>query len=147
MTFASGHAKMGGRPKGGRNRRTLVAAPKVYPDALEHLATVIATTDGTITPELRLRAAIGLAAYQHPKPTSLAGETFVTVEGYIAPATVEEARQAILTLGERVARGEISIEAHDALIGGIKAYLSDRTAEQQRTLDGLEDIVRNGGNG
>ena len=43
-------------------------------------------------------------------------------------------------------RNEISIEAHDVLLGNLRAYLGDKAAEQQRTLDELEDAVRNGGN-
>jgi hypothetical protein len=45
-----------------------------------------------------------------------------------------------------VAQNEISIEAHDVLLGNLRAYLGDKAAEQQRTLDELEDAVRNGGN-
>jgi hypothetical protein len=84
-----------GRKKGSRNRRTLAAALKTYPDALDHLASVVAAKDDTtITPDLRLRAAIGLAAYQHPKPFPLR-ETFVGPIDYAAPKTVDEARAAM----------------------------------------------------
>jgi hypothetical protein len=48
----------------------------------------------------------------------------------------------ILVLGERVARSEISVEAHDVLLGNLRAYLGDKAAEQQRTLDDLEDAMR-----
>jgi hypothetical protein len=72
-------------------------------------------------------------------------ETFIGPIDYKAPGTVEEARAAILALGERLAKGEISIEAHDALLNGIKAYLGDKAAEQQRQLDQLkEDLGHNG---
>ena len=53
----------------------------------------------------------------------------------------------ILVLGERVARGELSIEAHAVLLDNLKAYLGDKAAEQERRVSELEDIVRNGGNG
>ena len=55
MSFAPGHAKAGGRKNGARNKRTLVAAAR--PDALAHLEKVMTSTDGTITPDLKLRAA------------------------------------------------------------------------------------------
>jgi hypothetical protein len=81
-----------------------------------------AKDDPTITPDLRLRAAIGLAAYQHPKPFP-PKETFVGPLDYAAPKTVQEVRAAILELGERMARREISVEAHDALINNLRSYL------------------------
>ena len=74
MSFARGQPRPAnaGRKKGARNKRTLAAEPKVNADALDHLAAMMAAKDDpTITPDLRLRAAIGLAAYQHPKPFPL----------------------------------------------------------------------------
>ena len=145
MAFARGKPRPAnsGRRKGSRNKSTLAAAPKIYPDALEHLAKVMASTDETITADLKLRAAIALAQYQHSKPTPLK-ETYIAVDDYTAPKTVEEARALILALGERLAKGEIPVELHDALVAGIKAYLSDRAAEQQRMLDELKDTLRGG---
>jgi len=52
---------------------------------------------------------------------------------------------AILVLGERVARNEISVEAHEVLLNNLRAYLGDKAAEQQRTLDDLENAMHNGG--
>ena len=69
-SFAKGRAKTGGRKKAAPNIRT-VAAAQAYPDALKHLAKVMEATaesDPTITPDLKLRAAIALAQYQRPKP-------------------------------------------------------------------------------
>jgi hypothetical protein len=74
-------------------------------------------------------------------------QTFIEPVDYTAPATPEEARATILVLGERVARGELSIEAHAVLLDNLKAYLGDKAAEQERRVSELEDIVRNGGNG
>jgi uncharacterized protein with von Willebrand factor type A (vWA) domain len=73
-------------------------------------------------------------------------QTFIGPIDYTAPATPEEARAMILVLGERVARNEISVEAHEVLLNNLRAYLGDKAAEQQRTLDDLEDALRNGGN-
>src|SRR5271166_3092209 len=145
MAFAKGKPRPAnsGRQKGARNKRTLAGAPKTYPDALEHLASVMASTDGTITPDLKLRAAIALAQYQHSKPTPLK-ETYVAVDDYTAPKTVEEARALILALGERLAKGEIPVELHDSLVNGIRAYLGDKAAEQQKILDELADFLRHG---
>jgi hypothetical protein len=146
MTFAIGAPRPSnaGRKKGARNKRTLAAEPKTYPDALEHLAKIVATDDGTITPELKVRAAIGLAAYQHPKPAPLRVETFIGPIDYTVPTNPEGARAALLALGERLARREISVEAHDALVNGIRAYLGDKAAEQERRLSELEDAMRQG---
>ena len=142
MSFANGHAKMGGRRKGSRNKRTLDAAPRL--DALDHIEKVMATDDGTISPDVRLRAATVLAMYQHPRPAPTRAGTFVRVKGYAAPKTVEAAREAILELGLLLAKGEISVEAHDALVGGLKAYLGDKAAEQQKKLDELEAFLPTG---
>jgi hypothetical protein len=76
--------------------------------------------------------------FLRPSP---AREMFVRPVSYAKPETVEEARATLLVLGVRLARGEISIEAHDTLVGGLKVYLSDRAAEQQKQLDALEDSV------
>ena len=140
MSFARGQPRPAnaGRKKGARNKRTLAAAAR--PDALAHLEKVMTSTDGTITPDLKLRAAIALAQYQYPKPAL----TFVAVDGYEEPKTVEEARTLILKLGARLAKGEISVTAHDALVAGLKAYLGDRAAEQQKILDELADSLRHG---
>ncbi|HZZ21397.1 MAG TPA: hypothetical protein VFE60_01960 [Roseiarcus sp.] len=101
------------------------------------------TDDPTITPDLRLRAAIALAHFQHSKPAPTRVETFIAPVPFAAPKTVEAAREAILELLVRLASGELSIEAFDAIVGGLKAYLGDKAAEQQKILDRLfEDAVR-----
>jgi hypothetical protein len=137
--------KTGGRARGVPNKRTVAA--KVYPDALDHLARVMTATvqtDPLILPDMKLRAAIALAAYQHSKPAPSHTEAFVTVDGYAAPATVEEARALMLGLGERLARGEISVIARDALINGLKVFLADKAAEQEKILARLETSLRAG---
>ena len=132
-----------GRKQGARNKRTIAA--EAYPDALAHLTAVMtAKDDPLITPELKLRAAIGLAAYQRPKPAPSHTEAFVAVDSYEEPKTVEEARSLILKLGVRLARGEISVMAHDALINGLRAYLGDKAAEQEKILAQLETSLRGG---
>ena len=104
MSFATGQPRPAnaGRKKGTRNKRTLAADAR--PDALAHLEKVMTSTDGVITPDLNLRAAIALAQYQYPKPPP----TYVAVDGYEEPKTVEEARTLILKLGARLAKGESS---------------------------------------
>jgi len=79
--------------------------------------------------------------YVRPPPPR---ETFVGPIDYAAPKTIEEARLRILALGERLAKREISVEAHNALVDNLKAYLSDKATEQQKRLDELEDAVRSG---
>ena len=95
------------------------------------------------TPELKLRAAVALAQYQHPRPYA-GKETFTAAIDYETPKTVE-AREAILALGERLAKGEISVELHDGLINGLRAFLGDKAAEQERRLAELEESLRAGG--
>jgi hypothetical protein len=140
MRFVKGTPKPvnGGRKKGGRNKRTIAA--EAYPDALAHIRAVMeAKDDPLITPDLKLRAAIALAQYQHSKPTSLKA---VEPVDYAPPQTVEESRAALLELGGRLAKGEIPVELHDALVNGIRAWLADHTAEQERRLSALENALR-----
>ena len=103
MKFAAGTPRPAnsGRKRGSRNKRTLAAAEKL--DALKHLVEVIESDDGTITPDLKLRAAIALAGFQHPRPAPVQTEMFLTPVDYTAPTTPEEARQTVLSLGERLA--------------------------------------------
>jgi hypothetical protein len=102
MRFTSGAPRPAnaGRRKGSRNKRTLAAAEKL--DALKHLVEVIENKEGTITPDLKLRAAIALAGFQYPRPAPVQTEMFLTPVDYTAPKTPEEARQTVLSLGERL---------------------------------------------
>ena len=127
MAFASGAPRHpnAGRKKGSRNRRTLAAeSARNYPDGLAYLARVMQSDDDPlVTPDMKLKAAICISQYQHAKPAPVASETFIGLDGYAAPKCPQEARELILTLGERMARREVSVEAHDALVGGLKVYL------------------------
>jgi hypothetical protein len=97
MVFTNGRSKTGGRKPGSRNRRTLAAAARS--DALEHLEKTMASTDGTITPDLKLRAAIALAHFQHSKPAPTRTETFIGPVPFAAPKTIEAAREAHPRIG------------------------------------------------
>ena len=144
MKFAAGTPRPAnsGRKKGARNKRTLAAAEKI--DALRHLVEVIENEDGTITPDLKLRAAIALAGFQHPRPAPAQTEMFLTPVDYTAPTTPEEARQTVLRLGERLARGALSLQAHDALVAGLRAYLGDQAMALEEQVAALEDLVHYG---
>ena len=144
MRFTSGTPRPtnAGRRKGSRNKRTLAAAEKL--DALKHLVEVIESDDGTITPDLKLRAAIALAGFQHPRPAPVQTEMFLTPVDYTAPTTPEEARQTVLSLGQRLARGEVSVQAHDSIVAGLRAYLGDAAMALEEQVAELEDIVRYG---
>jgi hypothetical protein len=43
-----------------------------------------------------------------------------------------------------LAKGEISVIAHDALINGLKVFLADKAAEQEKILARLETSLRAG---
>jgi hypothetical protein len=131
MRFVRGQPKPanGGRKKGVRNKRTVAAASKAaHPDALDHLAAVMAAKDDpTITPELKLRAAIGLAAYQHPKPVPLrAAGKRIDLE---PPKSAQEAQDAIAKVTSMIARCEIDGEHGSRVIAGLKEYRDGRAAE------------------
>jgi hypothetical protein len=83
-----------------------------------------AKDDPTITPDLRLRAAIGLAAYQHPNAAPLRVETFVGPIDYTAPTTPEEARAALRALGERFARRESQLVEDQAQLSAVRERLA-----------------------
>jgi len=147
MRFTSGTPRPAnaGRRKGSRNRRTIVAeSARNYPDGLAYLVKVMQSeNDPLVTPDMRLKAAISISQYQHPKPTPVEIETFISLD-YVAPKSPQEARDLILSLGERATRGEISVQAHELLIANLKAYLTDKAAEQEKKLTALENHVRYG---
>ena len=128
--------KTGGRKAGVRNKKTMLAAPEGSPDALEHLAKVMAATpdtDPTITPDLRLRAAIALAQYQHPKPwASRAVGQPVPLE---PPKSAQEARAAIAKITSMIARCEIDGEHGSRIIVGLEAFLGARAAELEAEVE------------
>ena len=140
MTFARGQPKPanGGRKKGVRNKRTLAAEAK--PDGLNHLIEVMTSTDPVITPDLKLRAAIALSQYQHPKPApSKPAGTPIALE---PPKTAQEAREAIGRLTSMIAKAEIDGEHGARIIAGLEAYLSARAAELEALYE--RDKAREG---
>jgi hypothetical protein len=81
--------------------------------------------------------------YRYLRPPAPKPQTFVAAPvDYVAPTTIEEARETLLTLGERLTKGEISIEVHDALAGALKTFLFDKSVEQEKRLDRLEAYLR-----
>ena len=74
--------------------RTLAAA--AYPDALDHLTKVMGSTvDPLIVADMRLRAVIALAHFQHSKPAPRRVETFIGPRPFAALLTDLAAREAI----------------------------------------------------
>jgi hypothetical protein len=142
MKFAKGKSKTGGRRKGTLNKKTMRArrARRLISEADDKaiIDQVVTAAKLGADPEAR-------RLYFRYLRSPLSSETFVgPIDDYAAPKTLEEARAMFLVLGERLAKREISVEAHDALINGIKAYLGDASAEQERRLGQLEDLVRRG---
>jgi hypothetical protein len=129
--------KTGGRKKGSLNKKT---------ELQRRLIEAVNADDKTIVDGIIRDAKNGdpearRLYLRHLRPP-LSRQNFVGPIDYVAPKTVEAAREAILPLGERLARNEISVEAHNALIDNVKAYLGDKAAEQQRILDDLEIALR-----
>jgi hypothetical protein len=136
--FAPGHKFARGNP-GARHRATLMAEKLMSADAKEIVEKLVEKAKNG---ELWALKFIG----ERFVPL-VSRQTFMEPVDYTAPTTPEEARAMILVLGERVARGELSIEAHAVLLDNLKAYLGDKAAEQERRVSELEEIMRNGGNG
>jgi hypothetical protein len=84
------------------------------------------------------------AGYQRPRPAPVQTEMFLTPVDYTAPTTPDEARSLVLTLGERLARGALSLQAHDALVAGLRAYLGDQAMALEEQVAALEDLVHYG---
>ena len=137
--FALGNKVSRGKLPGERNRATLMAERLLSKDAAAAMRKIGAAAKAGEPWALKF---IG----ERFVPLTLR-QTFIEPVDYTAPTTPEEARATILVLGERVARGELSVEAHSVLLDNLQAYLGDKAAEQERRVSELEDIVRNGGNG
>ena len=136
--FAPGNKVSRGKLPGERNRATLMAERLLSKDAAAAMRKIGAAAKAGEPWALKF---IG----ERFVPLT-SRQTFIGPIDYVAPTSPEEARAMILALGERVARNELSIEAHAVLLDNLRAYLGDKAAEQQRTLDDLENAMRNGGN-
>ncbi len=137
--FAPGNKVSRGKLPGERNRATLMAEQLLSKDAAAAMRKIGAAAKAGEPWALKF-----IGERFVPLTSS---QTFIEPVDYTEPTTPEEARAMILVLGERVARGELSIEAHAVLLDSLKAYLGDKATEQERRVSELEDIVRNGGNG
>jgi hypothetical protein len=125
--------KTGGRTKGSHNKKTIFVAPKTYPDGLDHLAAVMASTDPIITAELKLRAAIAISAYQHAKPAP--SKTIFAPIDLEPPKTAQEARDAIARITSMIAKVEIDSDHGARIIAGLEAFLSARAAELEAEVE------------
>ena len=94
----------------------------------------MAAKDPTITPELRLRAAIALAQYQRPKPTPLKPVPGQPID-LEPPKNAEEAREAIARITSMIARTEIDGEHGGRVIAGLEAFLGARAAELEAEVE------------
>ena len=136
--FTKGKPKTGGRRRGTSNRGTERARRLISEgDDKEIVDAIVRDAKNNDVEARRLY----LRHLRPPPPR----ETFVGPIDYTKPKTVEEARAALLELGVRLAKHEISVELHDSLIAGIKAYLADRTVEQEERLMRIEDTLRRRG--
>jgi hypothetical protein len=134
--------KTGGRKKGSLNKRTLqrlalaeamVKTP--HPDALDYLASVVASDDNPlVTPDLKLRAAIALAQYQHPRPVPLRKATGKPID-LLPPRSAQDARDMIAALTSKMAREEVDRDHASDVIAGLKAYLDARAAELEAEVE------------
>jgi F0F1-type ATP synthase gamma subunit len=128
--FATGNKSSRGRPKGARDRATTIAEKLFAADAANVVKKVVeaAKNGESWACKLIIERLIG-PAREAP------GLTTIGPVDYAEPKTAAEARAMILTLGGKVARGEITVEAHDVLLGNLRAYLSDRAAELEAVVE------------
>ena len=138
MPFTRGKAKTGGRRPGARNKRTLAAEAK--PKAIDHLEMVMTSQEPTITPDLKLRAAIALAQYQNSRPTPLKPVTQPI--SFEPPSNAQEARDIIVSITTAIARNEVDGEHGSRVIAGLEAYLAAKAAENEKRIQALEAALR-----
>ena len=119
-----------GKPKGARHRATVMAEKLFAADTKEVVKKVVeaAKNGESWACKLIIERLIG-PAREAP------GLTTIGPVDYAEPRTAAEARAMILVLGGKVARGEISVEAHDVLLGNLRAYLADRAAELEAVVE------------
>jgi hypothetical protein len=134
MTFTPGHAKRGGRARGQRNHKT-IRAEQFAAGALDHLRAVMASTDGTITPELKVRAAIALAQYAVPKPPPL--RVLATPLDLPPPTNAQEAREQIAKVTSMMAQGEIDADIGRSIVIGLQAFVGCIAAELEAEVEEL----------
>jgi hypothetical protein len=133
MTFTKGQPRPAnaGRRPGSLNRAT-VRARYVVSEA-DDKAIINKLVEEAKTGNA---AAIGLYLryLRPPQPR----ETIPSPIDYMAPTTIVEAKTMVLVLGERLAKGELAVEVHDALVSGLRIFLADRAAAQQQLLEEFE---------
>jgi hypothetical protein len=138
MTFVKGEPRP---PNAGRRAGT----PNKATVRERELRRVASEDDRTIVNDVIQRAKAGDVEarrlyFRYLRPPL--HESFILPVEYRAPRSPEEARALVLELGERLTRGEISVQAHSVLVEGLKVYLTDKAAEQGRRLDELEGALR-----
>src|SRR5580692_9309623 len=106
--FAPRNKASRGKLRGERNRATLMAERLLSKDAAAAMRKIGAAAKAGEPWALKF---IG----ERFVPLT-SRQTFIEPVDYMAPTTPEEARATILVLGERVARGELSVEAHSVLL-------------------------------
>jgi hypothetical protein len=146
MTFVKGQRKPpnAGRRAGTPNKRTVIA--RTHPDALDHLAKVMASTDPLITPELKMRAAIGLAQYQHPKPGAPREATFNLNPFKLNKlTTLEDAGAETLRVAVAVASGELDHDTGQFLVAAIRAFVETLAGVKTEKEIAAADALRVGG--
>jgi hypothetical protein len=134
MKFAKGRAKTGGRVKGTPNKGPKKRRPKIRIEAAPRRSKTTETApnaDAAIIDEIIAQALAGSVDHQRLFLRYLrVAERYLAPIEYVAPSNEVEARQTILVLGDRVARGEISIEAHETLLSGLRLFLGMAAAEK-----------------
>jgi hypothetical protein len=128
--FAAGNKSSRGRPKGARDRATTIAEKLFAADVEEVVKKVVeaAKNGESWACKLIIERLVG-PAREAPRLT------IIGPVDYEEPRTAADARAMILVLGGKVARGEISVEAHDVLFGNLRAYLADRAAELEAVVE------------
>jgi hypothetical protein len=84
--------------------------------------------DDTIEHSIRIAAATALAPYQYPKWQSTPSPRYIdTALDLPEPNTVDAANQQIAMLGTLLAKGELDLAFHDALVASRRAWIESKT--------------------
>jgi hypothetical protein len=104
------------------------------------------STDPLITPELKMRAATALAAYQHSRPIGARPPTFTPTPFELHPiATLKEASEEMLRIAGVVAAGALDHDTGQFLIATIKAFAETLTVVKTEREITLTDALKSGG--
>jgi hypothetical protein len=143
-----GRPKTGGRRAGTPNKKTIARAaaalkrPESHVDALRFLSRIVRGRRPNLTEELRTRAAIALASYQHPHPTPPRAPTFAPKPFNLNKlTTLEDAGAEAQRIAAAVAAGELDHDTGTLLVNAVRTFMDSTAAIKAEREIALADAA------